>query len=267
MLDDHGIFGALHDLGIVYDLRRSKRDVPYAGFRLVGNSPAPDVAVTAFVEEGVLRLTSHDIATPTPELELVRDGARLPVGAAYRAPEDGTAHFAVGVWIGAGALSPVMMSRLLAYLVDATGAIANVGPAPALVPVRDLAAPGAIDVPAALAQHGHRLTPEDDGFRMALALSATSACSIVLREVPGGWLSASATFAPERRLTGDQASTRELQLLQRWATAGRFVIGDDFQLRAQVMTPILDPSAGTVVWTTSQSVVLLQAAARHMHLE
>jgi hypothetical protein len=271
-VDESEIFNVLDDLGLAYDRRTSARGVPYAGFRLVGTPDSAGAAarsgaaVTAIVEHGVFRLTSHGIDTAASAIEIVRAGARLPLGAAYRSPDDGSAELSVAVFIGEATLSSAIVSRLLDYLVVASAALSK-GDAPPARPTLADADRSAADIRAALSELGHQLTPEGDGYRMAVPLGEALACSIVVRADAAGWISASANYVPEQQLPPGEDAMRTLQKLQRWAAAGRFVLDETTRLRADVATPLLGYAASrSILWTVSQSVAMLQTAARHLGL-
>lgn len=261
-VEDGEIFKVLDELDLAYERRTSTRGVPYAGLRLTG---VADVAVTVIAEHKVLRLTAHAIDTPLGALDIVKASARLPLGAAFRSPDDGTAQFSVGVWIGDAPLASDLLSRLLSYLLAATDALRRGTAAPPLPYVGDVTARSVVDFDAALGPYGHRLTKARDGAALRVSLAPDLDCAIVLREPADGWVSASATYVPPQSVVMTEASIAEMQRLQRWATAGRFVFDDSLTLGADVMTPLVGRTpAPAIVWTTSQSVALLQAAARFL---
>lgn len=262
-MENGEIFNVLHELGFEYARRLSARGVPYAAFRIVGVPGTAETGVTAIGEHGVFRLTSHRIDTAADALALVRIGARFPLGAAYRSPADGSAELSVSVFVGDAALTREIVSPLLDYLVEASAALGTGGAAPRRPVMTDETAVPAVDIRAALATYGHQLTPQGHGFRMAVPLSPHLGCSIVLRDEADAWLSASASYVPEQRLPAGEPALGELQKLQRWTAAGRFVLDDTLLLRAEVMTPFLGQvTAAAVVWTASQCAAMLQTAAR-----
>jgi hypothetical protein len=266
-VDASELFSRLRELGLTYESRTSTRGVPYAAFRMIGGAGLVEAAVTAMTENGVLRLTSHRIDTPANALEIVQTAARLPLGAAYRSPEDGSAELSVAVFVGDVPLSGSVVARLLDYLVQASTALATGATWLHRPNVGNGAASANHDVRAALAPLGHQLTLEPEGLRMDVALAPGLAGSIVLREDTDCWISAAASFVPEQRLPAGEQALRDLQKLQRWTAAGRLVLDETLVLRAEVSTPLLShTTARPIVWTASQSAALLQTAARHLGL-
>ena len=266
-MNDAEIFDILDALELEYARRTSTRGVPYAGFRMIGEPGIADASITAIAEQGVLRLTSHTIDTPLSALDIVRAGSRLPLGAAYRSPDDGGAALSVGVWIGDAQLPGALLSRLLRYAMHASTALRQQLAGPALPDLSDASTATAVDIAAALGAHGHRLTRDGDAWCLQLPLSPQLSCAISLRHLDAGWLSATASYVPDRQLPPGEPALIELQKLQRWATAGRFTLDDTQTLRAAVLTPMVGhDTARAIVWTTSQSVMLLQTAARFLEL-
>jgi hypothetical protein len=264
------IFAALDALGLQYDTRQSERGVPYAGFRLIRPS-GEATSVTMIVEQGVCRLTAHGIAPAGrgPDArEAVRAGARLPLGAAYRSPDDGTLELAVGFWLGEGGefarLEPSIAGQMLDYLADATRALVGAGAAP----VRPAFSQPAAGV-AALRKHlqslGHVVDCSGDFTRFRVTFSDGAAGDVGLRETSDGWAEAVAGLVPAVGLGSDPRREETLQRLQRWTTAGRFVIaGDGNTLRAEVHTPYLGSALPSLTWSASQAAAMLWAAHRHL---
>lgn len=264
MNDD--LFGVLNALGLSYERRTSERGSPYAAFRLVGAPGARGIGLTALLENKVLRLTCHDIDTPLDALALVRAGARLPLGAAYRAPEDGDAELSIGVFVGGSPPSTEFVSGLLDYAVHATAALASDGPVPERPRVTAIRV-RPDEIRAALAEYGHQVTIEDGAVRLEVPLSSDLRCAFVIGDAGDGWIVGSAAYLPDQRLASLEQVTVELQKLQRWATAGRFVVDPAMMLRASVPTPLVGAEyAQSIVWTASQCAALLGTAARHLRL-
>ncbi len=263
---DNDIFEVLNKLGLSYDRRISPRGSPYAGFQLVGAPGASEVRVTVVLENNVLRLTSHGINTSADALAIIRAGARLPLGAAYRAPEDGSAELSMALFVGEVQPSIKLVSGLLDYTAQATAALSSDGLTPHRPPLTDDSVPRA-DFRVALAEYGHHLTPVDGGVRMEVPLVQGLLCAIVLSGESDGWIVASASYLPEQHLVADEQTLGELQKLQRWAATGRFVVDEALTVRANVPTPLLGTThARSVVWTVSQCAALLQTAAGHLRL-
>jgi hypothetical protein len=155
---------------------------------------------------------------------------------------------------------------LLDYAVQATVALASGGPVPERPPVRANRVQ-ADDIRAALAEYRHQLTSEDGVVRLEVSLSSDLRCACVFRDAGDGWIVASARYLPDLRLVSPEQVPVELQKLQRWAAAGRFVTGVALMLRANVPTPLLGTGyARSIVWTGSQCAALLETAARHLRL-
>lgn len=264
------IFEALDALGLHYDRRQSERGVPYAGFRLV-RPTGKSTSVTMIAEQGVCRLTAHGLAPagagPDPRAA-VRAGARLPLGAAYRSPDDGTLELAVGFWLGEGGdlapLDPAVAGRMLDYLTDASLALSGAG----AVPVR----PAFTTPPAGndalreqLHSLGHAVDRSGDFTRFRVTFADGATGDIGLRETPDGWAEAVAGLMPAVRLSSGPSDDKTLQRLQRWTTAGRFVLADDRDtLRAQVHTPYLGAALPSLLWSASQAAAMLAAVHRHL---
>lgn len=263
MSDD--IFSVLSALGLSYDRRTSARGLPYAGFQLVGAPGSVDVRITALLEDHVLRLTSHGIATSATELELVTAGADLPLGAAYRNPEGGDADLSIGVFVGETPPTTDLVSALLDYAVRATAALTSRGPAPQRprLPASQLSNAA---IAAALGQYGHRPKSVDGGIELEVPLSPGLRCTMVIGDGGDGWIVGTASYVPEQRFAANPQSVADLQKLQRWVTAGRFRLASSRLLGADVSTPLVAPRERCVVWTTSQCAALLQTAAHHLHL-
>jgi hypothetical protein len=265
-VSETGIFDVLNQLGLSYDRRTSARGVPYAGFQLIGSPESGDVRVTVLLEHDVLRVTSHDIASPTDAAAMIEAGAALPLGAAYRSPEDGAAELSIAVFVGDGAQpGRDLVSGLLDYAVAATGALSHGAPPP-----RRPRLPGRVSVEemrAALAAYGHPVSAVNGGVRLEVPLPDGLRCGIAFHDEGDGWVAASAGYVPERRVPRDEHTVGALQQLQRWAAAGRFVLDRASALRVHVPTPL---AGGThtraVVWTASQCAALLQTAPRHLRL-
>jgi len=259
------LFSVLSALGLSYDKRTTARGRPYAGFQLVGAPGSVDVRLTALLEDNVLHLTSHGIATSATELEIVTVGAALPLGAAYRSPEGGDAELSIGVFVGDVPPTAELASALLEYAVRATAALASGGPTPQRPRYRGSHLASG-DIEAALGRYGHHPTAVDGGITLQIPLSPELSCAIVIGDGGDGWIVATASYAPEQVFVANPQSVADLQKLQRWATAGRFLLDSSRLLGANVSTPLVAEAERCVVWTTSQCVALLQTAARHLHL-
>ena len=264
------IFEALDALGLQYDRRQSDRGVPYAGFRLV-RPTGESTSVTMIAEQGVCRLTSHGLAPagrgPSAR-EAVRAGARLPLGAAYRSPDDGTLELAVGFWLGEGgelaSMEPAVVGRMLDYLANASLALSGAG----AVPVRPAFSPAPAGIEA-LREHlqslGHVVDRSGSFTRFRVTFSDGATGDIGLRETSDGWAEAVAGLVPAVGLSSDPRDEETLQRLQRWTTAGRFVLADDQDtLRAEVHTPYLANALPSLMWSASQAAAMLAAAHRHL---
>jgi hypothetical protein len=159
-----------------------------------------------------------------------------------------------------------LVSGLLDYTVQATAVLSSGGLTLHCPHLTDGSLTRA-DFRMALAEYGHHLAPVDGGVRMEVPLVPGLRCAIVLHDERNGWIVASATYLPEQHLVADEKTLGELQKLQRWAAAGRFVVDEALTVRANVPTPALGAThVRSVVWTVSQCVALLQTAAGHLRL-
>ena len=258
------IFKALDALGLEFARRVSRRGTPYAAFRFVQDSG--DAAITALAEHDVLRLTSHGIDTSFDALEIVRAGARLPLGAAYRSAGDGSAELSVGLFMGEAVLSKAILSPLLQYLVRATRALQTDDASVLRPAIGDVTQPSQIDIRGALQRFGHQVTEDAAGFRITLPLTPTAQGSIALSE-DAGLIVGRASYVPDRQLPQNPDAVQTVQRLQEWTAAGRFRLDDTLTLSAEVMTPLLgDAPEHRLVWTASQCAAMLQTAARHLEV-
>ncbi len=267
-MQDDLIFAALDQLGLRYALRQTPRGAWYASFRVV----APDsseTAITVLVEHGVCRFTVHrvvDAATPSPGgLDALRLGARLPLGAAYRSPDDGTLELATGLWLGPDAASRASASAMVGPMLDYLGAAARSftgGEVPARPPLRQ--PPGGTAIVQRLIQLGHAVEMNDGAVGFTVAATPLVACRVVLAEAADGWIDGYALLRPPIHDNGSATFAATLQELQRWTTAGRFTLDGTGGLGAQVQTPNLGAPVEAALWSASQLAAMAMSALRHL---
>jgi hypothetical protein len=192
----------------------------------------------------------------------------LPLGAAYRNPDDGTLELAVGFWLGEGgelaSLEPAVAGRMLDYLADASLALSSAGAVPARPAFSQ--PPAGID---ALREHlqslGHVVDRSGDFMRFRVTFSDGAVGDVGLRETSDGWAEAVGGLVPAAALGSDPRDGQTLQRLQRWTTAGRFVFADNRDtLRVEVHTPYLGSALPSLTWSASQAAAMLWAAHRHL---
>ncbi len=254
------VFRALNDLGLLYSRRESPRGIPYAGFRLLdGRGQA--LSLTLLIEEGVARLTVHRVACTGSAWELLQAAARLPLGALYCAPEDGSTELSLTLRLGNAPLRSELLESLFAYTTGALAALLG-GSTPAL-PRLTRRGP-ADDAWAKLASLGHKLQPQgtDGAFGMTLDLGHDSHADLTLCSRADGWLEVSACRTPPCSIAG-AAGEVVLHRLQRWARCGRFVPAGEGPARligAHVAVPDLGEAAESMQWACSQAVAMLQVS-------
>ncbi len=262
--DDPSIFTLLDALGLHHERRQSARGVPYASFRMVALDDN-DTGFTALIDQRVCRLTVHRIAPKghgPAGLALSQRCARLPLGAAYRSPDDGTLELSVAVWIG-GALPPPVLDALLAYATGAAQALLG-GAAPERPRVPNPPADRALRR-ATFEALGHAVEDIDDETRFHVGLTSQCAAQIALHQAEDGWIGAHAHTVPALGLPAEARSWDLLDRLQRWTSAGRFVpSGDGKALQVEVYTPLLGAPASALEWSASQAAAMLSTAARHL---
>ncbi|WP_143760709.1 hypothetical protein [Actinosynnema mirum] len=238
------LFRSLAELGVAHSTRTSARGVPYAAFRLAG--ALGDLSVTAADEQGVLRLTAHEVLPDAPGERLVEANRGLPLARAYRSPDDGTLEVALGCHVGARFPEPLQVWMLLGHLVASCRLVVEGG--------------GSLGLPE-LGGSGVALPPTisqvalEDGRAAWLELGTR-----------GDWFVAVADYAPATAVPPGPEADATLQRLQRWIPAGRYCASPEGGLRAEVATPVLGDAAALVDWTAEQARLMLQVAAHHLGL-
>ncbi len=259
------VYQALNDLGLLYSRRATPRGVPYAGFRLL-DGHGESVSLTLLLEDGVVRLTVHRVDFVGNARAMLEAGARLALGALYRAPEDGSTELSLAIRLGGTRFGAAQLEPLLAYATASLAALAR-GPVPPLPALARDVVPG--DPWTRLAGLGHRLRPldESDAFALTLDLGQGAHAELSLGRRSDAWLEVLAQRSPPCG-ANDARADPLLHELQRWARCGRFVLSGtapSAQLSAQVCVPDLGQAAESMQWACSQAVAMLQVAYQRLH--
>jgi hypothetical protein len=233
MISPIWVFDALDELGLRFEPRTTARGVPYAGLRML--APGGPVPLTIISIDDALRITAH--AAPRASREpLRRLTERMPLARAYA--EEGGTDVALGVYAGDPPLPAGLLRQLIEHTIDSFLAVRDDAPAPKLPVIPGLRAPVVAE-------------PATDGVRLK-------------SRIKDGWLIVDGSAeSPLATVPGDDDDI--LDRLQRWTVAGRFLLGADGMLSAQVATPLLTADIdGRIAWTFDQARVMLQTAYRHL---
>jgi hypothetical protein len=263
---DTRLFDALDGAHLAYNRRDTPRGVPYAGFRWsqgIGES-----AVTAIVVDDVLlKLTAHAVNVSAEPVMRSKSAAKLPLGNVYVSPDDGQVEISLGLYIGNIASLSSVLLLLLSYLDEARCCVEGYPASPRIPRLSSILPRSGQDIIPLLIGDGHQPTPIENGAAIELKLQRQLKCRIEVRERPDAWLAVDARYLSAAHIAWGQKELSLLQRLQRWATAGRFVLDDSGELRAEVLTPNLgQPPQEIILWTISQSTAMLQVAAKHLNL-
>jgi hypothetical protein len=261
------LFAALERNGIQYARRTSDRGVPYAGFRWVDPPTSSDLSITAILEQDALRVTVHNLRFPADPAAVSRTARVLPLGSVYVSPESGQVEMSLPAYVGSAADLSILLMEFLTYAVDACRYLEGRGGRPDVPHVSSAAAEGGRDVASALAELGHHPTLLENGAAIEIGSGGSVVVAAEVRERPDGWFAADGRYVPAAvRIWGDDEYAL-LQRLQRWTVAGRFLLQDSGELRADVLTPNLgQPPNELLSWTIDQLTVMLQTAAKHLHI-
>lgn len=268
---DARLFVALDSAGIAYNKRDSSRGVPYAGFKWCQNPTMGESAITAIIEENVLRLSVYGVNVRAEPAILSKSARPLPLGSVYVSPDDGGVEISLGLYIGDIAELSLVLHLLLDYLDKSRcwleGRAGGRLACPDMPRLSSIPSRNGQDIAPYLIGYRHQPSPIENGAKVTFKLNEQLSLQLEVRERPDAWFVADSRYAPAAQIAWGQPELLLLQKLQRWAAAGRFILEDSGDLRAEVLTPNLgQPPKELIAWTISQSTLMLQVAARHLNI-
>ena len=264
---DNRLFTAIDSAGIVYTMRITDRGIPYAGFRWRHGLRYGESALTAIIEEDVLRLTAHEVKVDADPAALSNSAKSLPIGNPYVSPDNGQVEIALGLYLCAIESIDSALLPLVNYIDEARRCIEGRSANPNLPHLSSVTPQKGQDIGPLLIGYGHQPTLVNNGAAVEFKLEESLRCRVVVQEGSDPWFVGDACYLPAASISWGQKEWLLLQRLQRWARAGRFVREPSGELRAEVLTPNLgQPRNELIMWTGSQSTALLHVAAKHFNL-
>lgn len=256
------VFAALDQARFTYSVRHTPAGLPYAGFRWAAPG-VPELSVTAIAQDGVVRLTVHDLPFPRslPALELSDRMRRIPIVRIFRDPDAGAVDLTLTVDVADAGLEGGQLIELLQYMAEARAAALGKGAPGALPALGSGEAPGPL--PAILAQIGIDAAPGERraGFEVPLPGMDVRA-RVLVADPGGGWLSASGGLSAPVPLVLRPDQMSLLDRLQNWAPAGRFLISATREITAEVASPLLGRPPAPVLRRSLDRLLQLLGTAR-----
>lgn len=259
------LFEALDAAHVSYCVRESARGVPYAGFSWLVDPSHEELHLTAIFEQQVLRITAHDLPEPLNKEDSVLRSGKLSMGALYQSPETGCFELSIAFYVADLAVTATQIFILLAYMDSACNALNQSCESPLPRP-HLFAAPdsGGRDIAPCLQALGHKTSVIKRGAKFDLRLNNGLLCQVQLWEALDNWFCARIQYLPEIKIEFDQQQWDLFQRLQRWTSAGRFMLTPSSELMAEVFTPRLGQGNQALIrWTASQAAGMLGVAAEH----
>lgn len=262
---------ALDAMGLVYNVRRSRSNTAYAGFRWEAPPTRRMRAFTVLFEDDALRLALYQPLGPgmvPDERECLGRQRPLPLARLFEGEDDGKLELTLSIPMGKLPPDSFLVEQFLLHLAanaddllgEPTGASRQ---PPRLVEASD-------DVPLDAALRSFDLHPHqvEGSFRVTMKLPRLGVDGHFDTDHLGvGWLRVSAHLADDNSLDIDRMRPGLPGELQLWAPVGRFALRPTFgdrQLGVEVAAPFLGRStADTIADAMRRATILLGTAYKH----